>query len=223
MINIAPGESLNESLISSFFRRISFTKLQMINDFNCTLEADLFEGMTNLAGINYIKIFPGPYIPFTRTLDSSSIPYLASTQLMLGFHLESGQHFFQSKFKRKRLRNDSPAFDFTVTYGFKGILQSKYNYVKFWFAMRHFMKTNPFGFNRYTIEVGKIIGRAPWPLLFIMKGNETYGFEKNCYNMMNLYEFAADEYISIVSEQHLQGRFLNFIPFLRKLNLREVL
>jgi hypothetical protein len=89
--------------------------------------------------------------------------------------------------------------------------------------MKHFMKTNPFGFNRYTIEAGKVIGKAPWPLLFVLKGNETYGLEKNCFNMMNLYEFTADEYISIASEQHLQGLFFNFMPLLRKLNLREVL
>jgi len=39
---------------------------------------------------------------------------------------------------------------------------------------------------------------------------------------MNYYEFVSDEYFIFFAEQHFQGFFLNRIPLLRRLGLREV-
>ena len=43
------------------------------------------------------------------------------------------------------------------------------------------------------------------------------------FNMMNYYEFVSDEWISVTAEHHFQGFFLNRIPVLRWLELREVI
>jgi hypothetical protein len=41
--------------------------------------------------------------------------------------------------------------------------------------------------------------------------------------MMNYYEFVSDEWVSLMAEHHFQGFFLNRIPGLRWLELREVI
>jgi hypothetical protein len=216
-----PDESLNENIISSFLRRYDYTKLQMIDNFTTTLETDLTEGLTNILSSNIMTIHRGTYIPFIKASDFSSVAEVNATELGIGFHFESGQKFFNSKFRRLRLRNDNPAFDISFTAGVKG-LNNGYTYYKYNFLMSHYLKTNPFGFNRYSIEVGKIKGNAPWPLLNVFRGNESYGMNKNVSNMMNYYEFVANEYIIIDSEQHFQGIILNYLPLLRKLKFREV-
>ncbi len=222
-INIEPGEPLNENIISSIARRNPFTKLQMINCFNSTLETDLLKDLTNLISFNYMRIFPSQFIPIIKASDGKTVPFISTSHLDVGFHLESGQEFYQSKFARGRKKNNNPSFDLVTSYSLKGLLGCSYEYWKLKFSMEQYLQTNPFGFNKYKIEAGKTFGIAPWPLLNIMNGNETYGSNSNAYNMMNYYEFVADEYVSLASEQHLQGMILNYLPLIRKLKLREVL
>jgi hypothetical protein len=40
--------------------------------------------------------------------------------------------------------------------------------------------------------------------------------------MMNFFEFASDQYVSLMLTQHFNGFFFNKIPLIRKLKLREV-
>ena len=221
-LNIPSDDNLNENIISSVLRRNEFTKLQMINNFNTTFETDLISGITSTLSFNFRRIFKSAYIPIQLASDSSQLPFINSSEVALNLHFESGQKFFRSKFKRVRLRNNNPAFDIKVTKSLKNILGCKFNYWKINVTMKHFLQTNPIGFNRYSIEAGKIFGNAAWPLLSVMNGNETYGLRKDAFNMMNYYEFVADEFVSFNTEQHFQGFFLNYIPLLRKLRLREV-
>jgi hypothetical protein len=53
-------------------------------------------------------------------------------------------------------------------------------------------------------------------------GNETYMFDPYAYNMMRYFEFASDQYVSASAEHHFNGLFLNRIPLLKKLKLREL-
>ena len=221
-INLPPGALLNDNIVSSFLRRNPFTKLQMIDNISGYLETDVIDGITAQVGFNHVDIFPGPYIPFINPLDGSLVAHVSSNEFNLNLHLESGQRFFRSKFKRFRLRNENPAFDINVTTAPKKGFKNQYSYWKFKVGMSQYLATNPFGFNRYTIELGKTRGKTPWPLLDIMGGNETYGLYNNAFNMMNFYEFVADEYVTVSTEQHLQGLILNYIPLLRKLKFREV-
>ena len=58
------------------------------------------------------------------------------------------------------------------------------------------------GWLKYNIEAGKVWGTLPFPLMKIMPGNETFYHDDYAFNLMNYYEFIADEYIS-VSYTHL--------------------
>jgi hypothetical protein len=84
------------------------------------------------------------------------------------------------------------------------------------------LETNPIGFLKFRVTLGKIFGTLPYPLLKLHEGNETYAYDPLSFNMMNYYEFVSDKYISLFAEQHFQGFFLNRIPLIRALHLREV-
>lgn len=222
-LNVQPGALINDNIISSFLRRNPFDKLQMINNEIAQLEADIFPGVTVQAKINHVKLYPEIFIPFINPVTRSNYPYVESSELSANIHFESGQRFFSSKFRRFRLRNYNPAFDINITAAPGDILGNKFNYWKFKLKISHYLPTNPFGFNRYSIEACKTTGSAPWPLLEVMSGNESYGLYRYTYNMMNYYEFVADSYVALSTEQHLQGMIFNYIPLFRKLKFREVL
>jgi hypothetical protein len=81
----------------------------------------------------------------------------------------------------------------------------------------------PIGFTNIEVEGGKIFGKGlPFPLLFVHRANQTYSYQLHAYNLMNFLEFVSDKYISLNLEHQFYGFFLNKIPLIRKLKLREV-
>jgi len=125
-------------------------------------------------------------------------------------------------FERVSVGTPYPICNLGLTLGLKNTFGSQYSYFRPTLSFAQKVHTNPFGYLRYTLEASKIFGTVPYPLLELHKGNETYAFDYNAFNMMNYYEFASDQYVSLFLEQHLQGILFNHIPLLRQLKLREV-
>jgi hypothetical protein len=72
------------------------------------------------------------------------------------------------------------------------------------------------------MELGKTYGQVPLGLLSIVPGNQTYFTIENTFNNLNFYEFVTDEYVTMQVIHNFQGKLFARVPFLRKLNWREI-
>ena len=108
------------------------------------------------------------------------------------------------------------------SHGMKGVFDSDFSYQKLQFYYRHPILIGGFGRLFPTFETGKIFGKVPLGLMGVIPGNQSYFQIENTYNLMNYYEFVADEYASIHLEHHFNGRLFSRVPLLRKLNWREI-
>ena len=106
--------------------------------------------------------------------------------------------------------------------GIKGVLDSDFNYQKLQFYYRQPILIGGFGRLFTTFETGKIFGEVPLGLMGVIPGNQSWFVIENTYNLLNYYDFVADEYASLHLEHHFNGRLFSRIPYLRKLNLREI-
>ncbi len=117
--------------------------------------------------------------------------------------------------------------DFPILYvnysrGIEDLLGSDFNYDR-----AQFYYTHPFnigGFGRLTarIEAGKTFGQVPLALLDVIPGNQTYFNISGAFNTMNFYEFVTDQYTTLHLSHNFNGRLFSRIPWLRDLNLREL-
>ena len=73
------------------------------------------------------------------------------------------------------------------------------------------------------VEVGKTFGDIPLGLMNIVPGNQSLFAIENTFNLLNYYEFEADQYATIQLQHNFGGRIFSRIPFLRKLNWRETI
>jgi hypothetical protein len=216
---------LDDNILTTILRRNPNYKLTMVDQYKVAFEREWFQGLSNTFGFKFQNIFPTSYIPFAvvnspgDTVRKGSI---TSAELSLLFHFAYHEKFLLGKFERASLGSKYPIFDFSIKYSPKGFIGSDYEYVSLKAELSDKVLTSPLGYFKYRITAGKIFGDIPYPLLELHQGNETYVFDPWAFNMMNYYEFASDEYASIYAEQHLQGFFLNRIPLIRKLELREV-
>ena len=119
---------------------------------------------------------------------------------------------------------DNPYSRFFVNYsqGFKGIMNSDFDYSKLQLYYKQPVLIGPLGRTNLTIELGKTFGKVPLGLMSVIPGNQTYFIIGNTFSNLNFYEFVTDRYATLQWEHNFQGRLLSRIPLMRKLNWREI-
>lgn len=211
-----------DNIITSFLRRNPNYKLTLVKEFKAGYSREWFHGFSNTISILQRRLYPTQYIPFVYSNGSGTLSELSTTTVSLNTRWYQGEKFLTGEFERVSLGSDKPIININLTAGLKNVFNSKYEYYKANLNLYYKININPFGYTRIILDGGKIFGTVPYPLLHLHEGNETYAFDRYAFNMMNYYEFASDQYVSLFLEHHFQGLFLNRIPLFRKLKWREV-
>jgi hypothetical protein len=115
----------------------------------------------------------------------------------------------------------APALTLTYSRGFKGMLNGDFNYDRLQLNINQYITTGIFGNAVFNINVGKVFGALPYPLLNVPMGNPSVIYSDRSYSLMNLYEFVADEYTQASYIQHFEGFFTNRVPLLKKWHWRN--
>lgn len=215
---------LSDNILSSLLSRNPNDKLTMVYKRKLFLEKEWMPGLSNTISLGHKRIIPGENVPFNVLRGIDTIPQgsVRTTEVSLNTRFAFQEKYVEGEFERVSLGSEYPIVNLTLTTGIPDIFKSRYSYFKINFNVDHYVNTYPFGYFKYNLDAGKIFGKVPFPLLELHKGNETYSFDYSSFNMMNYYEFASDQYVSLFLEHHFQGVFLNKIPLLRKLKWREV-
>lgn len=198
-------------------------KLTAINLTSLSLEIEPLRNLLLRFGGNY------------RTLASASPTFSLDYNTPTGVESEIKQYestFSVSYFPKRKMTgfgverlnaNDDYASIFAqVSRGDRSIFSSDFDYTKVQFSYIQPMQVGGFGRLTTTIEAGKTFGEVPLGLLSPIPGNQSYFSIYNTFSQLDFYEFVSDTYTSLQLEHNFNGRFFSRIPFLRKLNLREI-
>jgi hypothetical protein len=109
-----------------------------------------------------------------------------------------------------------------ISFGDKSVLNSDFDYTKVQLSYLQPWQIGGFGRLYTTIEAGKTFGDVPLGLLSVVPGNQSYFSIYNTFSQLDYYEFVTDTYVSLHLQHNFNGRFFSRIPWLRKLNLREI-
>ncbi|MEM7483766.1 MAG: DUF5686 family protein [Bacteroidota bacterium] len=124
--------------------------------------------------------------------------------------------------ERNEINDDYSTILFNYTKGIDGFLESDFDYERIQFSYRQPWQIGGFGRLTSSIELGKTFGEVPLGLLSVVPGNQTLFSLYNTFPNLDFYEFVTDTYATIHLEHNFNGRLFSRIPFLRKLNLREI-
>lgn len=212
---------------SSLFSTGNNGKLTNINLSNVAVEMEPVKNLTFQTGFSY------------RTLESASdtfsLDYFTdASQTTMKSDVKQSEVNFQVEFtpNRKtigygveRSNVDSPFSRFYVNYshGFKGLLDSDFNYDKLQLYYKQPIIIGPLGRSDVILELGKTFGTIPLGLMSVIPGNQSYFSIENTFSNLNFYEFVTDQYATLQWEHNFGGRLFSRIPFMRKLNWREII
>jgi hypothetical protein len=146
------------------------------------------------------------------------------TQSELNFQIEMTPKRKTIGYGVERRDIDSPFSRIFINYGqgFKGFINSDFDYQKIQLYYKQPIVIGAIGRSNFTMELGKTFGQVPLGLMSVVPGNQTLFIIDNTFSNLNFYEFVADQYATLQWEHNFQGKIFARIPYLRKLNLREI-
>ena len=211
---------------SSFLASGNNGKLTNINLSNLAVEIEPVKNLIFQMGFSY------------RTLESASPTFSLNyfkddtytttksqvKQSEINFQVEYTPRKKYVGFGVERLWVDSPFTRVFVNFsqGIKGVLNSDFDYKKLQLYYKQPIIIGPLGRTNLTMELGKTFGTIPLGLMSIIPGNQTYFQIENTFANLNYYEFVSDQYATLQWEHNFQGRLFSRIPFMKKLNWREI-
>jgi hypothetical protein len=222
----------NDVLGRSFASSALFTtgangKLTNINLTNVAAEIEPVKNLTFQVGFSYRTLESASQTFSLNYFTDSSFTTTKSDvkQSEVNLQVEYTPNRKTIGYGVERREVDSPYSRFFVNYssGFKGLLDSDFDYQKLQLYYRQPIIIGAIGRSNVTMELGKTFGQIPLGLMSIVPGNQTLFIINNTFSNLNFYEFVTDEYATFQWEHNFNGKIFARIPYLRKLNLREII
>ena len=170
-------------------------------------------------------LVPFRYLYPNKEFGVDTLHTLRETELVWSARFAPGEKYidknslFRSGFNTSKV----PVIQLEYALGIKGFLGSQFNYHKITVSYSQIIPIRTIGRFEIHIQAGKIFGQVPFLLSEVHDGNQTFAFSNTAFNVMNDYEFYSDHYLQWNFSHHFDGFFLNRIPGIRKLKLREVI
>ena len=224
--------STNDVLGRSFASSALFTsgsngKLTNINLTSFGIEIEPIKNLTFFTGFSYRTLASASptfkldyYTDAAKTITKSDV-----NQFEANIQVDYTSKRKTVGFGVERTDVDSPFSRIFVNFskGYKGNFNSDFSYQKIQLYYKQPILIGPLGRTNLIVELGKTYGKVPLGLLSIVPGNQTYFTIDNTFSNLNFYEFVTDEYATFQWDHNFNGRLFSRIPYIRKLNWREII
>ncbi len=145
-------------------------------------------------------------------------------QLMTSLDLRwaPGETFFQTSRSRKDVNHEAPIFRLRQIYAPKRVLGARWgaNRTEFSYEQRYFFSS--WGYLDLHFTAGHVWDRSVFTDLLIPNVNISYIIQSRSFSLLNPLEFINDTDASLHLTYWLNGAIFNYIPYVKKLKLREV-
>jgi len=218
----------NDNIFATVFRRptipfkfqaIQETKLEFFKETGSGYSIEIvaidkqYQALQNLPKEELFKI--------ARAEPTNQTNPFHSFETMIKFRYAFQERFLENNFSRRSLGSKNPIITLAYTKGWAGVFNSANDYHKIDFTVTHNLSVAPYGKLYWNIYAGKIFRAIPYQFLDILPGNELYYYNKYAFNLMNQFEFIADEYAGFNIEHNIGNGLFRFIPITRKLKFRQ--
>ncbi|MES2702414.1 MAG: DUF5686 family protein [Bacteroidota bacterium] len=215
----------SDNIFSNMFRKRGVPwKLAFAEDARLEFYKEYFNGFSHKLVVEYRKFSPYNPLPsyqIFNDLKGNPASYVTSSEAGVELRYAYKEKYMEGQYKRVTLNSKYPVVYLELSKGFKGVLNSGYDYHKARLSITERINIPPIGNLYYNVFAGKYFGTLPYPLLEIHPGNEFYYYNKYAFQMMNNYEFLSDQYTGFNIEHNIGGGIFNRIPLLKKMKLRQ--
>jgi hypothetical protein len=215
-------------IYSSLFRKNSITDLVYVREAKLDYFREWKENFSTDVAFDYriYKTIPGR-VEFIKSTDNGiggiDTTYINQFNIFspaINITWTPGAKFLQTSRKKQFLKGKLPRINLNYSFSIKSkISDFSYNKLDLMIEERF---PSPVGHTLIQLTGTKLFGSAPYPLLHIHPGNQSFLYDFQRFTNMRETEFIADQQLTLFIEHHFDGFFFNKIPGWRRLGLREV-
>lgn len=212
----------NMDMIFSSFTRMDNNQMTYKRESELEYVLELANHFSIETGLKYTRQEATPLMPFISGDGHSYWKYDQAT-FNVKLRYAPGEKFYQGKSERQPINLDAPVFTLSHSFGPMNFLGSQWTinkteasvFKRFWFSA--------FGYADVVVKGGHVWNQAPYPNLLIPTANISYLIQPETFALLNPLEFITDTYGVWDLTYWANGAIFNYIPFLKKLKLREVI
>lgn len=158
------------------------------------------------------------------TTDYNAQPFFSYATIGASARVSFGERKVDTYFHRRHIYNHLPVIYLGAELGSYQTQQmpSYRMYGNVNLMLRHKADLGLGGKLEYLLQTGITFGRVPYPLLHVFAANQSYAFDAQRFSLLNAYQYAADQYISLQALWDGNGILFNLIPGLRYARLHEL-
>lgn len=212
------------NLLNTILRRVPLTRLNYFTESRFKMYQDVMKGLAVEYSFKRKEFIPA--YDFVYLSDEKNPSKIASRFTFFEFGLKmrisfQEQYLLKSGVKQY-IYSKWPVFNVQINQAVKGLLDGELEYTKILVTAEDKVKLGRFGFFKYELGLGKVYGTLPFPALHVFRGNQTYGYDPHGFNLMNYFEFFADQFATLHLDWYTQGYIWAKLPLLKKLKFKEV-
>ncbi len=216
------GDVGQDNIFSLAIRKPNTTrKFIQLKDLRFEVFNELGKGFSTEWFVSHRQYNPLKNLPFKTSFPVQTGSSLNNFEVALKLRFAYLEQFVEGDYFRYSLGTKYPVAEIMLAKGFTGVANSAYSYTKIAASVKDYMKISPYGSFSYKIYAGKINGTLPFTFLENHPGNDIYYYNPGSFNLMNRFEYLSDKYAGINAEHNVGSGLFRFIPFTRKLKLRQ--
>jgi hypothetical protein len=221
------------SIFASLLRRVKYSQTRLLNSryTNAAWQKYVNNDVAIGAAINHNELTPffdvyytyKDFKPYLNNISETKNYTVSAATFSLRYsHKEK---FITQHYTRGSLGSNYPIIKLSYTKGLKlnnGLFKSDFDFSKWNLYLQHDFTDGRIGELSYTIDAGLTNGVLPIVLLNVLKGNDTYYYNKYAFNNMNRFEFITDKYVSLAVQQSFGNFPFRYFPLLKRLKWRSL-
>lgn len=208
------------NLISYLFLRDELDELYQVKKLTASFEHEVRTGFSLKTSATASRIYSPQFYPFLS--NGNLLDHFDASEVRIRLRWSWLEKYLDYGYRRIYLSSPKPVVNLVFSGGVTEAGDEREYYGKIHSTYKHHFYLGQARIN-YALEGGWILGRVPYPLLDIPRGNETYGISRYRFNLMDNIEFFHDRYLHVFTECNLNGFWFKRIPGLYRLGLREVI
>ena len=191
--------------------------------FEMKLETDLSKCVGLSLNPYYNRNYSSDYLKFN--INKVDIGSFDNTGMLINFRFAFDQHYDETYFARVYYGNTKPVLNVSFDVGKMRALPENTSSQNF-YALSNVSVKHRFNLGqaylRYMVNAGYMVGNVPYTLLDKPYSNNSLGYSRYSFNLLNYASFAHNLYTNIHLNLNGGGILFNRVPLLSSLNLREI-